>query len=78
MSRQPCRWIDASAAAGSNPVPEDPGVGHHRVEPAEALESRPEELRGGPGKRGTPDHVRVHTEFPRTVSGRVILRELDR
>jgi carnitine-CoA ligase len=30
------------------------------------------------GKRGTPDHVRVHTEFPRTVSGRVILRELDR
>lgn len=28
------------------------------------------------GKRGTPDHVRPHTSFPRTGSGRVILREL--
>lgn len=28
------------------------------------------------GKRGTPDSVRVHREFPRTVSGRVITREL--
>lgn len=29
------------------------------------------------GRRGTPDLVRTHAEFPRTVSGRVILRELD-
>jgi carnitine-CoA ligase len=29
------------------------------------------------GRRGTPDHVRTHAAFPRTVSGRVILRELD-
>jgi crotonobetaine/carnitine-CoA ligase len=28
------------------------------------------------GKRGVPDHVRVHERFPRTASGRVILREL--
>jgi crotonobetaine/carnitine-CoA ligase len=28
------------------------------------------------GKRGTPDDVRLHQEFPRTGSGRVILREL--
>lgn len=28
------------------------------------------------GRQGTPDHVRLHEEFPRTVSGRVILREL--
>lgn len=28
------------------------------------------------GKRGTPDDVRLHSEFPRTGSGRVILREL--
>lgn len=29
------------------------------------------------GKRGTPDDVRLHAEFPRTGSGRVILRELE-
>lgn len=28
------------------------------------------------GRRGTPDVVRTHTEFPRTGSGRVIVREL--
>jgi len=28
------------------------------------------------GKRGVPDEVRVHQEFPRTGSGRVIVREL--
>lgn len=29
------------------------------------------------GKRGTPDVVKEHQEFPRTGSGRVILRDLD-
>ncbi|MFB9075315.1 hypothetical protein ACFFX0_30750 [Citricoccus parietis] len=28
------------------------------------------------GKRGVPDLVRVHAEFPRTGSGRVLAREL--
>lgn len=28
------------------------------------------------GKRGVPDHVREHADFPRTPSGRVIAREL--
>lgn len=28
------------------------------------------------GKRGTPDVVREHREFPRTGSGRVIVRDL--
>ncbi|TCK21417.1 class I adenylate-forming enzyme family protein [Pseudonocardia endophytica] len=28
------------------------------------------------GKRGTPDHVRRHSTFPRTGSGRVIVRDL--
>ena len=32
--------------------------------------------RNNAGKQGTPDEVRLHTEFPRTGSGRVILREL--
>lgn len=30
------------------------------------------------GKRGTPDHVRRHSTFPRTGSGRVIVRDLGR
>lgn len=29
------------------------------------------------GRRGTPDDVRIHTEFPRTGSGRVIVRDLE-
>ncbi|SEO98255.1 class I adenylate-forming enzyme family protein [Amycolatopsis saalfeldensis] len=32
--------------------------------------------RDNAGKRGTPDVVRTHAEFPRTGSGRVILRDL--
>jgi crotonobetaine/carnitine-CoA ligase len=30
------------------------------------------------GKRGVPDQVRVHEDFPRTGSGRVVVRELAR
>lgn len=72
-----CPFVeDVAVKADEDPVLDAVVVAH--VMPAAAFDEASflawcrEEL----GARGVPDHVRVHESFPRTPSGRVVLREL--
>lgn len=75
---QSCQYVSDVAVAARHDEALDTAVVAHVIPlPGFTEEAFLRWCRDNVGRRGTPDHVRLHEAFPRTVSGRVILRELD-
>jgi carnitine-CoA ligase len=75
---QSCPYVsDVAVAARPDPTLDNLVVAHVIPLPGYTEEAFLAWCRDNVGRRGTPDAVATHEEFPRTPSGRVILRDLE-